>query len=194
MIFFRMFQINENIFQAGQNIRLFVTVSDGELPAKHEVFVNILKASKTYTPPPFTGNVKNGHQKPKNDVTTHLRPVKVEKEDVKNDLSEEKKETTTVRINVTQKSSTTESYGDNKLFDQAVKSPPDVTVTVVPIISVCVVFLMVGIIALVFRKKIHLGKPKSSKEDIVSRFFFATKYCVSFFFSEKTIVWWHRST
>lgn len=53
--------------------------------------------------------------------------------------------------------------------DQPVKSVSDLTVTVVPIVSVCAIFLMVGIIALVFRKKICLGRTKNNKDDMVRK-------------------------
>lgn len=59
---------------------------------------------------------------------------------------------------------------ENDIFpvDQPVKSVPDLAVTLVPVISVCVIFLIVGGIALIFRKKICLGRTKSTKDDMVS--------------------------
>jgi hypothetical protein len=187
--------------QAGQNIRLYVTASDGDLTAKFEVFADILKEQNQLSTPSFPGSKKNSlgppgfpalpnfnqrpppvpknpppsisnnppprphfQQKSRSNASTLLRPIRIE--DVKNELSEE---TTTTRRTTTEADLTTQNYtGNGSLYDQAVKSPPDLTVTVVPIISVCAVFLMVGIIAAVFRKKIHLGKPKGSKDDIVS--------------------------
>lgn len=169
---------------------MYVTASDGELSAKFEVFVNILNDSalpnsapvfpgskQTGLGPPSFLTIPNFNQRPKNPTTatsrqpyfqqkpnpsTHLRPVKIEPINID---PEEKKETTVVKVETTTKSH------ENRTVDQAVKTPPDIAVTVVPIISVCAVFLMVGIIAVVFRKKIHLGKPKSSKDDIVSYLF-----------------------
>ncbi|KYB29498.1 tyrosine kinase receptor Cad96Ca isoform X2 [Tribolium castaneum] len=179
--------LNESLQgRGGQNVRLYVTASDGELAAKFEVFVNILKDSDPNSslnfpgskqnglvPPPFltipnfnqrpksptTATSRQPHFQPKPNVTTLLRPIKIEP--VKNEI-DEKEEATTRKITKT----TPTVQPLNKTIDQAVKTPPDLAVTVVPIISVCAVFLMVGIIAIVFRKKIHLGKPKSSKDDI----------------------------
>lgn len=72
-------------------------------------------------------------------------------------------------IKVTRKDDNKEFDNTNSLqpVDQAVKSPNDISTTMVPIISVCAVFLTVAIIAIVFRKKIYLGKSKDSKEDMV---------------------------
>lgn len=107
-------------------------------------------------------------ERPAKNSTTLLRPVKVATNDVKNELEEE---TTTTRRSTTKKTTATPVSGGNtnniSPLDQAVKSDPDLTVTIVPIISVCAIFLMVGIIAIVFRKKIHLGKPKAAKDDMV---------------------------
>ncbi|KAF5299462.1 hypothetical protein FQR65_LT01042 [Abscondita terminalis] len=50
--------------------------------------------------------------------------------------------------------------------DQPVKSIPDLTITIVPVVSVIAIFLGVGVIALLFRKKICLGRTKESKEDM----------------------------
>lgn len=53
--------------------------------------------------------------------------------------------------------------------DQKVKQAPDLTVTFVAVVgSVFAIFLAVGIIALMFRKKICLGRSKDVKEDMVS--------------------------
>ncbi|KAJ3640586.1 hypothetical protein Zmor_027142 [Zophobas morio] len=191
--------LNESVQgRGGEHLRLYVTVSEGDLPTKFEVAAYILKASTADSPPENNKNrfkipgfpprpeyeqrpplVPNNpppqirnypppeplfHPKPS--TSTYLRPVKLEPKEVKNDINEDEtreQETTTVK-NATDVPST-QNYDENK-FDQAVKSPPDIAVTVVPIISVCAVFLMVGVIAVVFRKKIHLGKPKGSKDDI----------------------------
>lgn len=52
--------------------------------------------------------------------------------------------------------------------DQRIKQAPDLTMTLVPVLSVFAIFLAVGFIALMFRKKIYLGRSKDVKEDMVS--------------------------
>ncbi|CAH0559226.1 unnamed protein product [Brassicogethes aeneus] len=51
-------------------------------------------------------------------------------------------------------------------YDQAVKSQPELTATIVPIVSVCGVFLVVGLLAIIFRKKICPAKPDDTKDDM----------------------------
>lgn len=201
--------------KGGQNLRLYVTVFDGELEAKTEVYVNILNANKKPTtsskfpgqglirppsfpnfpnfntrvpqPPAIPDNppisiINNPSMIPKQphfqektypvrkrnstQVTTVLRPVTVE--DVDNELKTDEKQTTTVAsTTVKDKEELNDLVNRNLLpVDQAVKSQPEIATTVVPIVSVCAVFLTVGIIAFVFRKKIYLGKPKDSKDDM----------------------------
>ncbi|KAK9686223.1 Protein tyrosine and serine/threonine kinase, partial [Popillia japonica] len=50
--------------------------------------------------------------------------------------------------------------------DQRIKQAPDLTMTLVPVLSVFAIFLAVGFIALMFRKKIYLGRSKDVKEDM----------------------------
>lgn len=59
---------------------------------------------------------------------------------------------------------------DRKLAsaEQPVKSAADLTVTLVPVLSVCMIFLIVGIVALAVRKRNCLGGDKDSKDDMVS--------------------------
>lgn len=56
--------------------------------------------------------------------------------------------------------------------DLPVRSTPDMTATIVPVLSVCAIFLSVTVIALLFKKKIYLArKKKTKKDDIVSKYF-----------------------
>lgn len=51
--------------------------------------------------------------------------------------------------------------------DFTVKSP-EVASTIVSIVAVCAVFVTVGIIAVIFRKKIYFKKKKDKSDEIVS--------------------------
>ncbi|KAG5892404.1 hypothetical protein JTB14_014754 [Gonioctena quinquepunctata] len=101
--------------------------------------------------------------------TTILKPVPVERqEEVKNSIKEKTESTT-----VTTLRKTTEAALDNEIestnpvgkLDESLK-PQEVTATVVPVISVLAVFLTIGIIAVIFRRKIYFGKPSDSKDDM----------------------------
>ncbi|KAF2903975.1 hypothetical protein ILUMI_02199, partial [Ignelater luminosus] len=95
----------------------------------------------------------------------HLTPVK-DDEDVDNYLNDQNQEVkSTTEVERSQQTNVNENNVLQPL-DQAVRSVPDLTVALVPIVSVCGIFLAVGIIALVFRKKICLGRTKDSKEDM----------------------------
>lgn len=51
--------------------------------------------------------------------------------------------------------------------DLPVKQPPELAVTLIPVISVCAIFLGVAVIAVLFRNKIYLVRTKSGKDDMV---------------------------
>lgn len=59
---------------------------------------------------------------------------------------------------------------DRKLTsaEQPVKSATDLTVTLVTVLSVCMIFLIAIIVALAMRKRNCLGSAKNSKDDMVS--------------------------
>lgn len=111
----------------------------------------------------------------KSTTSTVLLPVKIPDRDIRNELKEdeqvmqEKQENDKKLLETSNKTSLENKENSVEPVDQAVKSPSDLTVTIVPVISVCIVFLIVGVIAVIFRKKIYLGKPKGSKDDIVSK-------------------------
>lgn len=123
---------------------------------------------KTYPePPPPPPRVPDKAEKPIQDKTTHLtrlKPVESKPTDEQN-----KTEITTINPgNKTQIPIEDERKNEILPFDQPVTSPPELTATLVPIVSVCAVFLTVGIFAIVFRKKICLLKSDDSKDDMVN--------------------------
>ncbi|XP_018563441.2 tyrosine kinase receptor Cad96Ca-like, partial [Anoplophora glabripennis] len=112
-------------------------------------------------------NTRKPEKKSDKNVATILKPVEIEKE-VDNNLSEKTESTTNTQKPTTARPVNKDIESTNELLtvDQSVKSLPELTATVIPIASVFAVFLTVGVIAMVFRKKIYLGKPKDSKEDM----------------------------
>lgn len=52
--------------------------------------------------------------------------------------------------------------------DLPLESPPELSLTLIFVLAICAVFLTVGLLAVVFRKKIYFGRTKNSKEDMVS--------------------------
>lgn len=122
--------------------------------------------------PPYYSKNKN--------TTTVLKPVPIENDEVKNDITEKPKETTTVRPSTqkeldksTEKSVENDVESTNELLtsDSPVRSVEELSGTIIPIVAVVGVFMTVGIIAFVFRKKIYNGKQKESKDDMVGNKF-----------------------
>lgn len=150
----------------------FLTFNSGQPPA-----------SIANNPPPYPGThryrpnkqdtsigITNlSHNSSKSQHSVHLLPVK-DDEEVDNYINENDQNREVKSTTEGERSLQTHANENNVLqpLDQAVRSVPDLTVTLVPIVSVCAIFLAVGIIALVFRKKICLGRTKDSKEDMVS--------------------------
>ncbi|ERL85918.1 hypothetical protein D910_03333 [Dendroctonus ponderosae] len=214
--------------KGGTDLHLYVTLSDGQLEAKTEVYVNILNSSAPYksplnTPPfpgggfnPFAGfnprppntppkpssnlpnnlasvynpppNIANNPpprphyqfipKKPRNNTdVTPLRPVNPPyMEPPKNNLdeSEESNEldnkTKPIKASVQYWKSEvvdSEPANENELtpVDYRVKGP-EIGNTIVSVASVCAVFLIVGIVAVVFRKKIYFKKKKDKSDDM----------------------------
>ncbi|XP_023012804.2 tyrosine kinase receptor Cad96Ca [Leptinotarsa decemlineata] len=102
------------------------------------------------------------HVPPKD--TTLLKPVQVKKPDV---ISSTTKKTEASTRAATEKSTEelTETTIQLATQTQSVK-PNEVTATVIPVISVIAVFLAIGIFAVIFRKKICLGQPSDTKDDM----------------------------
>lgn len=197
--------LNESLKgRGGENLHLFVTVFDGKLTAKTEVWVNILNSSNSgsgskghqaHIHPPFL-NLSPFNNRPPQSIANnpppvprppgfqqkktypdptqipdrvHLLPVSPTSQDSQDSERSNKTEGKDGSAFTTQKANTSHSPdSENELvpLDQPVKSEPDLTITLVPVVSVCAIFLAVGIIALVFRKKICLGRTKGSKEDM----------------------------
>ncbi|XP_017781118.1 PREDICTED: tyrosine kinase receptor Cad96Ca [Nicrophorus vespilloides] len=183
--------LNESLKgKAGKDINLYVKVSDGHLGAKSEVFARIVKDSSqptnrskihppgflpyppgfnpptsqipTFPPRPSPGQVPHFQEKtyPEPVVSknsTHLVPVGLQ--------------TSTPRVETTsfpQVIPLNETDSDNELIpvDRPLKSVPDLAVTLVPVVSVCIIFVIVGSVALVFRKKLCAARAKKCKEDM----------------------------
>lgn len=113
---------------------------------------------------------------PENNKKTHLIPISYQPEATAgvpkaDDALESEKNKSEIPNN------------DLSPVDQPVKSVSDLTITLAPVVSVCAIFLVVGIIALVFRKKICLGRTKSNKDEMVSYF---TLYFIFIMHSTRT--------
>lgn len=126
----------------------------------------------------------------KTSTKTHLIPVTTESQEDNHSTTKQQDE---LRDETKYKTEEDEK-DDLQRIDQPVKSEPDLMVTLVPVISVCAIFLTVGIIAMLFRKKICLGRVKESKEDMVSLNYFMIifiylffHYTYYFYFCEKFI-------
>lgn len=218
---------------------LYVTVSDGKLTAKNEVWVNIVNSSASATggsgpnfpdkrqpfstnqgsvlrppsflnlpsvfnhppssisnnPPPLPPQIASrppifqqktypdfNTAKPSKDLTdsldpihTHLLPVNISANSANPSIG---KPSTAYSSTLPPIGEEGDGFEDNSILsnhsplpaDSPVKSLTDLTVTVVPAVSVLAIFLAVAVIALVFRKKICMGRVKGTKDDIVSIF------------------------
>lgn len=171
---------NRPPFSLGQNSNFFKY--PGGLPTPPPLPPSI----SNYNPPPEISNnpyiqkqhifqqktypessTRKPERKIEKNAPTILKPVPVEKE-VDNDVSEKTEATTSTRKPTTAGTVDKDVELTNELLvDQSANTPPELTATVIPIASVFAVFLTVGVIAMVFRKKIYLGKPKDSKDDMV---------------------------
>lgn len=205
-------------FQGGQDLHLYVTVSDGDLKAKTEVYVNVLNSSAPSSTnrasypgklphPPSLFNFPNYGKRPSQSVVNNPPPAiannpppqpnRKSQAQEKTYPEYENSETPQVRTypqntkthllpvaklpettsNVPEdtddvlkddKKKTNIPNNDLSAVDQPVKSASDLTITLAPVVSVCAIFLVVGIVAFVFRKKICFSRTKSSKDDMVS--------------------------
>lgn len=222
------------LFQAGQNIFLYVTVTDGKLTAKNEVWVNVVNETGLYypgggiasgqpkvsppflrfpgynsrPPPPPNVNLYNqptiGNYRPdeqtsqsnnknrKVQTKTYLEPdVDVSNETETNTQTKStqlqptnplvpkfeyppgtrpdlKKNSAEKDIHLLTNEIDTDGNIANATEGGAVKSVPDLTATIVPVASVCAIFLIVGAIALLFRKKICPSRSTAKKAKMVS--------------------------
>ncbi|XP_031334393.1 tyrosine kinase receptor Cad96Ca-like isoform X1 [Photinus pyralis] len=199
--------LNESLKgRAGENINLYVTAFNGDLPVKTEVWVKIVgsnsrskaslktnlnpfsntnnrfppsllsftnfnsgqpPASIANNPRPFPGQMSYFPLPTNKPNKTRLLPAQEKQNEADTaDNSSIEAELTTLTKETTTKRYTYETNHINTPIDQPVKSVPDLTITLVPIVSVVAIFLGVGIIALLFRKKICMGRIKESKDDM----------------------------
>lgn len=122
-------------------------------------------------PEPTKNNVPSYMERDNQTTPLKLVPITNIKE-VKNDISEALSTTSTSPENTrsTAKAIEENDFSENDLqtLNKPIKSPSEFTSTVIPILSVIVVFCTVGAVAVFFRKRIYLSKPKESKKDMVS--------------------------
>lgn len=150
---------------------LYVTVSDGKLTAKNEVFVNIVNGTAasnrvggSVIRPPFYPLPNFGHRQPPPLFPTgttpsqkiRLQPVTPFVATATTEDTPGSSHTPVEVVNVT-----------TVKTEETVRSPPDLTVTLVPVVSVCAVFLTVVILAVVFRNRIYWVRTKNTKDDMV---------------------------
>ncbi|XP_045460626.1 tyrosine kinase receptor Cad96Ca [Harmonia axyridis] len=208
--------LNESLKgRAGDDIHLWVTVFDGTLEAKTEVYVNILSSSNPSRkrpfnfgsggnsripsfpslpnfPPRFQGSIinpppsisNNPRPLPKHPYfqeTTYTqpkpslkRPETATNDNTKTYLKPIITTTKTTLSSTTTTSTTTEhptvikkkveldgvelTNSIEETKGAAVKSVPDVKINVFPVLAVCGVFLVVGFTAVIFRRRLNLGK------------------------------------
>ncbi|KAJ8962100.1 hypothetical protein NQ318_018054 [Aromia moschata] len=103
-----------------------------------------------------------------NNTITELKPVPVEKEVIENTITEKTEiSTSTEKITTAKTIDRDDIEQTNELItSDTTSTPPEYTAAVIPVLSVGAVFLTVGIIAVVFRKKIYVGKSKDCKDDM----------------------------
>ncbi|KAF5289644.1 hypothetical protein FQA39_LY15002 [Lamprigera yunnana] len=117
-------------------------------------------------PRPYPGQNPTITLNTNNISKTHLIPVRNRTDEISNALRNLTRKAESMLIETTTKVLSDERNQVTVPIDQTLKSIPELTVTIVPIVSVIAIFLTVGIVALLFRKKICLGRTKDSKEDM----------------------------
>jgi len=163
--------LNESLKgRGGDNIQLYITVSDGDYSAKSEVWVNVISSSKQPKPAnkqpigfPVFGQLARPLFYPKinSDFVQELTSPKTKLQPVQTTTTTPTSSTTeaaTKSYNIDEVPVINDNIG-NQLspVDLPIKSRPELLSTIVPVISVCAIFLTVGIIAILFRKKICVG-------------------------------------
>ncbi|XP_044762114.1 tyrosine kinase receptor Cad96Ca [Coccinella septempunctata] len=215
--------LNESLKgRAGEDIHLWVTVFDGTLEAKAEVYVNILSSSSPSQkrknnfggggngrppsfpslpnfPPHFQGSIinpppsisNNPRPLPKHPYfqkTTYTQPKPSLKRPGSGGDSNNSKtylrpitSSTTTSSSTTTTTTRTTSYptgvrkkvelegvelsNDVETKGKAVKTVPDVKMNIIPVLAVCGVFLVVAFTAVLFRRRLNLGK-SDEKDDM----------------------------
>lgn len=157
-------------------MQLYVTVSDGKLTAKSEVIVNIVngttpRAGSSAIGPTFLQIPSIGHRTPafppnfphvppSTQHKTYLQPVVLSP--VTNRSPDDRRTTAAPKKDGTDTNSVED--GSTEL---PVKSPPELSASIVPVISVCAIFLAVAVIALLFKNKIYFNRNKNTKDEMV---------------------------
>ncbi|KRT84678.1 Cadherin, partial [Oryctes borbonicus] len=168
----------------GKNYSFYISAFDGRQLSKLEMYAEVVKrlnANKRLPPFPFAGpflkqksssppilpitrNATAFTEKPlappapaNKNITTYLTPAPP----YDRRFNHPQQPLTELKVLETVTAASSETP-----VDQRMKQAPDLTVTLVPILSVFAIFLAVGFIALMFRKKIYLGRSKDVKEDM----------------------------
>lgn len=156
-------------------------------PSKHRNYQVSLPSgshsSKQVYPPGYSesnkDNIPAGIERFNQSTSLKLVPVR-NIEEVKNDISKVHSSTITTslstkndeirsdQISPIRNEENGTSVNNLHSIDKPIKSPSEFTNTIIPIISVVVVFGIIGAVTVFFRKKIYLSKPKDSKMDMVS--------------------------
>lgn len=192
----------------------YVTISDGELTAKSEIFVNVINSSNTYTPtrngPPFlsqpsfdtrprplippgldifnrpvenpaninkrvqtktypTDDTNSSSVDRQNSMTTVLFPKNPEIPQFEYP-SPNKPDLKTNRIDGALQSTNENLKHRTNLTDNTVKPVSDLATTIIPVTSIFAIFIIVGIMAVIFRKKICPSRSNSKKANMVSMY------------------------
>ncbi|XP_018322259.1 tyrosine kinase receptor Cad96Ca [Agrilus planipennis] len=196
--------LNESLKgRGGENIFLYVTVFDGKLTAKTEVWVNILKEGdknnggrasssrngpmrpnlfSTFnrgTPPPAIANNPPPHpglpifQKkstlvPNSEISkVHLQLINstTTRSTTSGDVEYKTRDIDLKQGDSNQLEEKNSPKDAASTADESLKAAQDVSVTLVPVVIVCGIFLAVAVLAVVLRKKICWGKIKKAGND-----------------------------
>ncbi|GJQ72955.1 hypothetical protein Trydic_g1597 [Trypoxylus dichotomus] len=174
--------LNESLEgKVGKAYDFYITAFDGIQLSKLEMYLEVVKrltankmrlpnfnpfptfVKQKSTPPPIspithdTTALTEKAPPPKENLTTYLTPSPP----YDKRFNHPQQLTTEGKIPETITAASSETP-----VDQRMKQAPDLTVTLVPIFSVFAIFLAVGFVALMFRKKIYLGRTKDVKEDM----------------------------
>lgn len=169
------------LLKAGQTYSFYITGFDGRVPAKLELYAEVVKkitGNKPRLPNfnPFIGLKPKPPSYPQPSLPYNITPVtekvSINKENITTYLTPvppyEKRYNYTPQPQVAKTAEVVTAVSSETPTDQRLKAAPDLTTTLVPVLSVLAIFLVVGFIAVMFRKKIYLGRSKDVKEDMVS--------------------------
>lgn len=225
------------MFQAGKNIFLYVTVSDGKLTAKNEIWVNVVnstgrdggpqggyfpnaantRGSSTRNRPPFLPlpgfdsrprppplppnfgqfpsiganqpplgvgeSIQNANKNKRNQTKTYIE----DDASISNVTRQESKTTLLLPLNPlvpnfqyppgTRPNLTSNRINDTPVVnneisgnvtESAAEPVSGLTITIIPVTSIFAIFIIIGVMAVIFRKKICPTRISSKKSDMVS--------------------------